>query len=68
MERKRGLTTAQKIALFSMWVILCVLLFTLPSDKSMGENIFIAIASGLIIIVGINAGQNKINNRRNRRP
>lgn len=59
MERRRGLSRTQKICIVALWVLLCVMLFTLPSDKSLGENIFIAIASGIIIIAGINAGRNK---------
>jgi len=69
MERKRGLSRTQKFCILALWVLLCVMLFAIPSDKSLGENIFIAVASGLIIIVGTNAGQNRFNktNRDRRR-
>jgi hypothetical protein len=65
MERK-GLTKLQKICFILLWVALCVMLFSLPSEKSMRENVFIAIVSGIIIFVGISFGPNKMN-RRNRK-
>jgi len=64
MERKRGLSKTQKICIVLLWVVLCVMLFTIPNDKSLGENIFYAIASGIVILVGISAGKNKMNRRR----
>jgi hypothetical protein len=68
MEKRRGLSRTQKICIIALWILLCVMLFTIPSDKSLGENIFIAVASGLIIIIGVSAGQNRFNkSNRNRR-
>ena len=67
MEKKRGLSKIQKICIALLWVALCVVLFTVPNGKSLGENIFYAIASGIIIVVGINAGQNKVDKDRNKR-
>jgi FtsH-binding integral membrane protein len=65
MERK-SLTKGQKICFMLLWVVLCAMLFTLPSEKSMNEKIFIAIVSGIIIFVGINVTPYK-KNRRNRK-
>ena len=72
MERKRGLSKTQKFCTVALWVLLCLILFLAPSNKSILENIVIAIVSGIIIIVGINAGQNKVyrsnlNRNRNRK-
>ena len=68
MERKRGLSKTQKFCFLGIWILLCIMFFVLPSDKGLGEKIFIAIASGIIIIIGINAGQNRFHKtNRNRR-
>jgi hypothetical protein len=67
MERKRGLSKIQKMCIALLWVTLCVILFTVPNGKSLGENIFYAIASGIIIVVGVSAGQNKFDKDRNKR-
>ena len=72
MERKKGLSKTQKFSFVALWVLLCLLLFLIPSDKSLTENIIVAIVSGVIIIIGINAGQNKVqksnwNRNRNKR-
>lgn len=64
--KKRGLSKTQKIFILLLWVVLCIMLFTIPNGKSLGENIFYAIGSGVIIIVGIISGQNKMNKRRRR--
>lgn len=64
MERKRGLSRSQKICIVLLWTFLCVMLFTFNTSKSLGENIFIAVASGVIIIVGIISGQKKEERRR----
>ena len=53
---KKGLSKSQIICIILLWVALCVMLFTLPSAYTLGENIFIAIASGIIIFVGISKG------------
>ena len=66
MARMGGLTKSQKICIILLWVALCVMLFTLPSDKSLGENVFIAIASGVIILIGITKNNNRLNRRRRR--
>lgn len=62
MERRRGLSKTQKFCIVGLWVLLSILLFFLPSDKSIYEKIFIAVASGVIIVLGVNAGQNRMNN------
>jgi Na+/melibiose symporter-like transporter len=58
MKRKR-LSKSQKICFVLLWMVLCVILFTTPSEKSLSENILIAVISGIIIIVGINARPKK---------
>jgi hypothetical protein len=63
MRKRRGLSTIQKIFIFILWAALCVMLFTIPNGKSPGENIFYAVMSGVIILVGISAGQNKMNRK-----
>lgn len=67
MRQRKGLSRTQIICILLLWVVLCVILFTVPNGKSLGENIFYAIASGIIIIVGVFAGQNKMNKRNRRR-
>ena len=66
-EKRKGLSRTQKIFIILLWLVLCVMLFTIPNEKSLGENIFYAVASGIIILVGISAGQNKMNKRNRRR-
>jgi uncharacterized membrane protein YbaN (DUF454 family) len=65
MERK-GLTKSQKVCFILLWVVLCIMMFTLPSDKSMAEKIGVAVVSGIIIVIGINV-KPKTMNGRNRR-
>ena len=60
---KKGLSKFQIVCIILLWVALCVMLFTLPSNHSTGENIFIAIFSG--IIIGVALG--KDHQRRKRR-
>ncbi len=63
---RNGLTKTQIICIALLWVVLCVMLFTIPSNSSTGENIFIAVVSGIIIFVGLNR-DNTRRRRRNRR-
>lgn len=60
---KKGLSTTQIICIILLWVALCIMLFTIPSDYSSGEKILTAIVSGVIIMVGIIKG----NSQRKRR-
>ncbi len=53
MRSTGGLTRNQIICIALLWVALCVMMFTLPSDHSLGENIFIAVASGIIILIAL---------------
>ena len=57
--RRKGLSNFQKICIILLWMVLCIMLFTIPSEKAIGEKIFYAIASGVILLVGISAGKNK---------
>lgn len=59
MRKKKGLSKSQKIFIILLWAALCVMLFTIPNDKSLAENILYAVASGIIILVGITVGKNK---------
>ncbi len=61
---KRGLTTSQIVCIALLWVALCIMLFTMPSDYTMTEKIFTAIASGIIIYIGISKGNSAANRRR----
>jgi uncharacterized membrane-anchored protein len=63
---RKGLTKFQIICIVLLWVALCIMLFTLPSSASLGENIFVAILSGIIIAVAIGKDQQRRirNNRR----
>ena len=56
--RKKGLSNFQKICIVLLWMTLCIMLFTIPNEKSMGENIFYALISGVILLIGISAGKN----------
>ncbi len=50
---KSGLSKSQVICIILLWVVLCIMLFTIPSSSSLGEKIFTAIASGVIIWVAL---------------
>ncbi len=56
--RNRGLTQTQIICIALLWVGLCVMMFTMPSNYTLGEKIFSAVASGIIIFIGISKGKN----------
>lgn len=62
--RRKGLSRTQIICIVLLWALLCVMLFTTSSDKSMAEKIIYSIISGILIYVGVVAGQNKMNKRR----
>lgn len=69
MREKKGLSRTQKIFIVALWVLLCVILFTIPNGKPLGENIIYAVLSGVIILVGVTSGKNTMDkiDRKNRR-
>ncbi len=61
---RRGLTKIQIICIVFLWVAFCVMMFVIPSGKSMTENIIIAIVSGIIIFVAVSKDNTRHRNRR----
>lgn len=62
MEKKRrGLSWLQKLGIAVLWILFCLIIFLVSPHKSWGENITIVVISGLLIIAGINMGQDKFN-------
>ncbi len=63
---RKGLSKFQVICIVLLWVALCIMLFTIPSNASTGENIFVAIFSGIIIAVALGKDQQRRNRNRDR--
>jgi|GEM_PF-2201327 hypothetical protein len=67
MRERRGLSRLQIICIILLWVLLCIILFIIPSDKSIAEKAIYAGISGILIYVGVSAGQKKMRDRNRRR-
>ena len=63
---RRGLTKFQIICIVLLWVVFCVMLFIVQTGASMGENIFVAIASAVILVVALNKDHQHRRRRRDR--
>ncbi len=61
---RKGLSQSQIICIALLWVALCVMLFTIPSDYTLGEKILTAVVSGVIIFIGISKGNKQRKRRR----
>ncbi len=61
---KKGLTRFQIICIILLWVVLCIMLFTIPSAASTAENIIVAVISGGIIAVAIGKDQQRRERKR----
>ncbi len=63
---RKGLSKFQIICIVLLWIALCIMLFTIPTNASVGENIFVALLSGVIIAVAIGKDQQRRPRNRNK--
>ena len=50
---RNGLSKVHIICIVLLWLGFCAMLFVVPTSASLGENIFVAILSGLMVAYAV---------------
>ncbi|MDH8701043.1 putative membrane-anchored protein [Dysgonomonadaceae bacterium PH5-43] len=52
MKKRKGLSQSQKVCIVVLWLVLCFMLFSVPNENTLFQNVFYAVCSAAFIGVG----------------